>query len=60
MTTNASRKDTEWDSLLLVQHVLQVRNRVTQSHALNGSANLTAMFEMHALVGHAGLAGCCE
>ena len=60
MTTNASCEDTEGDSLLLLQHVLQVHNCVAQSHALNGSTNLTAMFKMDALVGNAGLAGCYE
>ena len=56
MKTNVSCKNTELYSLLLLQHVFQVRNRATQSHALNGRVNLTAMLEMQALAGHAGLA----
>lgn len=58
MSADASCKHTKRDSLFFLQHVLQVFHRGSQAHALDGVANFTAMLKVHALVGHACLAGC--
>merc|ERR1719183_1211977 len=57
MATAASCKDTDGDRLFFLEHIFEVFHRGIQSQALDGSADLAAVLEMHPLVRHAGLAG---
>ena len=48
----------ERNGTLVVKHVLKVALGSAQAHAVDGSANFTALLEVHAKVGTAALGGC--
>lgn len=55
VSANASSVLGEWDSILVLQHILQVALSLGQRHSLDSMTDLTAMLEVNSQVSTSGL-----